>query len=246
MPRELMCEKMARLKADVCPAVTLIAETNGRAVRLYSEKHHGACVTAESEQAALEKILPEINAVWQWGKGKPFAAACTPEIVERHTVDYPLDGIESDVIFNIERGVFNAVAYRVMRDMATRSALSLSQLLDSVPDPDADLSGAGGVMAAVGTAAEVRRITYFSTGLFLNKLGIDYENTGDIYFNRTNALVAARVDGFMRNETHVCDGEEWTLRKVLRRYIWQDRTLGNALYAAAHAVWGDRIAKPFA
>ncbi len=244
MVREPMYVKMARLRAETEPEVTLIEETDGRNFRLYSEKHHGACVTAGSEEAALARIDGEINSLWSWAKGKPYTYKYKHRIIESFTADYPLDGTESHIIFSIERGPFHAIAYRVMKDMAVRSALCLGQMIESLPDADAPLYG---LPDGLTTAADVRRAAFFGTGELFNKLGIGYENKGDLYANRMFAVSSAETEGFMRNAEHICDGEVWTLRKVLRRIIWRDRILAKALYRAAETEWGKGVcADPFA
>lgn len=235
--------KLAQLKATP-PSANLVVETDGKLYRVYSEKHHGACVTADSLDGALGRIDGEINALWSWAKRKPIALTYEHTIVERHEVGYPLDGLRSEILFGIEQGTFHAITYRIMKELAVRSALAMTQLLDSIPDAGAPLTGSP-LMREIGTAAEVRRITYFSTGAFVRKLGIAYENTGDIYANRMFALAAAETDKFMRNLPHTEYGETWTLRKVLRRLIWQDRLLARALFDAAREKWGDRIANPY-
>ncbi len=244
MPYEPMYVKMARLKATDEPEVTLIVETDGRRTRVYSEKHHGACAEADSGAAALAQIDGEINALWSWAKGRPYTYKYKHTIIETHTVAYPVAGLSSRIIFGIERRPLHAIAYRVMKDMAVRSALALAQLIDSVPDADAALDD-GALLSVPLSAAEARRAAFYSTGEFFNKLGLGYENTGDLYYNRMRAVSAAETDGFMRNAEHNADGEIWTLRKVLRRLIWQDRRIAAALYDAAAARWGSRIADPF-
>lgn len=238
-----MYVKLAQLRANP-PSANLIVETDGKLYRVYSEKHHGACVTADSLEGALARIDGEINALWGWAKGKPFDLTYEHRIVARHDVAYPLDGLRSEIVFEIEQGRFHALTYRIMKEMAVRSALAMTELLDSIPDAGAALDG-NPLMLALGTAAEVRRIVYVSTGAFVRKIGIEYENTGDIYANRMFALAAAETEKFMRNLPHIEDGETWTYRKVLRRLIWQDRVLARALYDAAREKWGDRVANPY-
>ena len=41
------------------------------------------------------------------------------------------------------------------------------------------------------------------------------------------------------------DGEEWTVRKALRRFIWHDRIHAKAMWRTATSLWGNEIANPF-
>ena len=50
---------------------------------------------------------------------------------------------------------------------------------------------------------------------------------------------------------HLCrrctapDGERWTLRKLLRRFLWHDRIHARAMWRTAAPLWGSAVADPF-
>ena len=41
------------------------------------------------------------------------------------------------------------------------------------------------------------------------------------------------------------DGERWTLRKLLRRFLWHDRIHARAMWRTAAPLWGSAVADPF-
>ena len=41
------------------------------------------------------------------------------------------------------------------------------------------------------------------------------------------------------------DGELWTARKVLRRFLWHDRIHARAMFRRSRAKWGPKIPDPF-
>ena len=41
------------------------------------------------------------------------------------------------------------------------------------------------------------------------------------------------------------DGETWTIRKSLRRFLWHDRIHAKAMWRTASALWGSSIENPF-
>ena len=41
------------------------------------------------------------------------------------------------------------------------------------------------------------------------------------------------------------DGELWTMRKVLRRFLWHDRIHARAMWRTAAALWSSGLENPF-
>ena len=75
---------------------------------------------------------------------------------------------------------------------------------------------------------------------YFGEIGVETDNEGDI--------LECRLRGFKRLES-IPDfqmsavvegsyGELWSLRKVLRRFLWHDRIHAKALYRRAAAVFG--------
>jgi hypothetical protein len=59
--------------------------------------------------------------------------------------------------------------------------------------------------------------------------------------------MAEAVPDFLKNTaSRASDGEEWTLKKVCRRFVWHDRIHGKAMTRMAAKLCGrDKIADPF-
>ena len=83
---------------------------------------------------------------------------------------------------------------------------------------------------------------------YFGEIGVRADNQGSI--------LDCRRRGFEQLEQHpdfLCNrvfegsyGESWTLRKLLRRFIWHDRIHGKALYRMAARVFGETsVANPF-
>ena len=73
------------------------------------------------------------------------------------------------------------------------------------------------------------------------------DNLSGFYENRLNGMEALEaIPDFL--QLPVLEGsydELWSLRKVLRRFLWHDRIHARAMYRRAKTIWGDRIADPF-
>ena len=73
------------------------------------------------------------------------------------------------------------------------------------------------------------------------------ENVPDIYVNRLQVFSEIEeIPDFLSDRVYTAeDGELWTLRKVLRRFLWHDRIHAKAMWRTATALWGDEIKNPF-
>jgi len=83
---------------------------------------------------------------------------------------------------------------------------------------------------------------------YIREIGININNLPDISENRINALKSVEAMPVLL-ENQIFDGscdEQWTLRKVLRRFIWHDRIHAKAMYRMAVDIWGiHQIKNPF-
>ena len=77
--------------------------------------------------------------------------------------------------------------------------------------------------------------------------GIPFENMPDLYANRLQALaeIEDREELLTGKVCTAPDGERWTLRKLLRRFLWHDRIHARAMWRMAAPLWGSAVADPF-
>ena len=86
-----------------------------------------------------------------------------------------------------------------------------------------------------------------------------YDSAGIAVFSEKHGLQVSKTKGRLqalaeieeREELltgKVCtapDGERWTLRKLLRRFLWHDRIHARAMWRTAAPLWGSAVADPF-
>ena len=91
------------------------------------------------------------------------------------------------------------------------------------------------------TAEEMYNHCMNITEYYFGEIGIDAENGPDILSCRAAGFEKLeRQENFLENK--VFDGsygEEWSLRKVLRRFIWHDRIHARAMYRRAYEAFWD-------
>ena len=83
---------------------------------------------------------------------------------------------------------------------------------------------------------------------YFAEIDVDADNNGDIYECRKRGLEALEAQtAFLKNAlVEGSYGEDWSLRKMLRRFIWHDRIHAKAMYRMATKLFGtENIENPF-
>lgn len=75
---------------------------------------------------------------------------------------------------------------------------------------------------------------------YFGEIGVNANNEGTIYECRNRGFESLEAEpNFLNKEVVVGSyDEEWSLRKVLRRFIWHDRIHGKAMYRMAVKTFG--------
>lgn len=76
---------------------------------------------------------------------------------------------------------------------------------------------------------------------YFGEIGVSADNEGTIYECRKRGFeLLEQQRNFLDNQIFLGSfDEEWSLRKVLRRFIWHDRIHGKAMYRMAVKTFGE-------
>lgn len=83
---------------------------------------------------------------------------------------------------------------------------------------------------------------------YFAEIAVDADRDGNIYECRKRGFESLESNpDFLQNTVRKGSyGEDWSLRKVLRRFIWHDRIHARAMYRMAIKVFGaESIVNPF-
>ena len=83
---------------------------------------------------------------------------------------------------------------------------------------------------------------------YFAEINVDANNNGNIYECRKRGFEQLEVKADYLNNAVIegSYGEDWSLRKVFRRFIWHDRIHAKAMYRMAVKVFGaENVANPF-
>ena len=216
---------------------------------LYAVDLPGAFTRGESLSAAIAKMPAEIKSYLAW-KGDPVPDLIEIVIAEEKESELDIRDADSDAIFDREKAPLAREEYEVLKALALRSAKDFLTLYESIPDKDAGLSLLRKTFygQVPHTAREMYVHTKSVNAYYFGEIGVEAENDGDIYECRKRGFDALedRPDFLYTPMIEGSYGEYWSLRKMLRRFIWHDRIHARAMWRGACRLFGvDGIRNPF-
>lgn len=231
--------------------VRTVVEYNSGGYLIYVENFPGAFARGKTLEEAMAKIPAEISQYLLW-LGKPYDPSDRFDItiVQSKVSTLQICDADSDVLFDSEQSKMTFDEYTGLKELAMKSAQDFQALYDSVPDKnDTVLPVRKTFYGEVPrTAKEMYDHTKNVNSYYFGEIGIDIDNEPDI--------VSCRLRGFVQLESspdflnnHVYDGsyqEQWSLRKVCRRFVWHDRIHAKAMYRMATKLFRkELLANPF-
>ena len=216
-------------------------EHNGNDSLLYAENFVGAYTRGESLQICCDKMTAEIKSYLEW-LGEKVPDEFDLEIVQEKTSELDIRDADSDVIFNSEREQLTKAEYEKLKRIALKSAQNFLDLYNSIPDKTKSCMPLRATFYGdvPRTASEMYEHTKNVNIYYFGEIKIDVDNDGNILECRKRGFeLLEKSSAFLKNE--VFDGsygEQWSLRKVLRRFIWHDRIHAKAMYRMAIKTFG--------
>ena len=216
--------------------IKCVWEHNGDDSLLYAANFVGAFTRGSSLDIAIRKMPCEIQAYLKW-KGESVPNALEVEIIQQCSSELSISDADSDVIFDEERKALSVSEYFELKSLVLKSAQDFMTLYSAIPDKDESCLPARSTFygSRPRTASEMYEHTKNVNAYYWGEIGVSADNIGSI--------LECRKRGFtlLENQPHFLDsdvcsgsyGEEWSLRKVLRRFIWHDRIHAKAMYRMA-------------
>ena len=212
--------------------IRCVWEHRGEDTLLWAEDFPGAFARGADLAEAVEK-LPRDLSDWSDWTGAALEECSGVAIVSEVISGLDIRDADSDVLMASEREPLSRAEYEMLRDMALRSAERFQALYDSVPDPDRSANPVRQTFygAVPRTAREMYEHTKNVNAYYFGEIGVEADNEGDIVDCRRRGFEALeRQQDFLENRVFEGSWEEnWTLRKLLRRFIWHDRIHARAM-----------------
>ena len=216
---------------------------------LYAVDLPGAFTRGESLSVAITKMPAEIKSYLAW-KGDPVPDLIEIVIAEEKESELDIRDADSDAIFDSEKAPLTREEYEVLKALALRSAKDFLALYESILDKDAGLSPIRKTFygQVPHTAREMYGHTKSVNAYYFGEIGIEADNEGDILACRRRGFEAleAHPDFLHMPAAEGSYGEYWSVRKMLRRFIWHDRIHARAMWRGACRMFGvNGIENPF-
>lgn len=224
-------------------------EHNGDDTLLHAVNCVGAYARGTNREQALEKMPKEVMAYLRWSGG-PVPARVELEIVQEKASGLQIADADSDIMFDEERGPLSEDAYLRLKALALKSAEDFHALYSSVPDKNVSCLPERNTFygAVPRTAREMYEHTKNVNSYYFGEIGVDADNAGTILeCRRRGFTLLEQSDGFLQAPAVVGSYDElWSVRKVLRRFIWHDRIHAKAMYRMAVRTFGkSAVRDPF-
>lgn len=228
--------------------VKCVWEHNGRDTLLYAINLVGAYARGSSKEIALEKMQQEVISYLKWAS-TPLQTDINIEIVQDNSSNLNIADADSDCIFEAETLPLTMDEYLALKQLALKSAEDFLTLYTSIPD--ADISANPRRQTFYGKVPQTAREMYAHTKnvntYYFAEIGIDADNEGTIYDCRRRGFEQLEsTTGFLNNPVvEGSYGEKWSLRKVIRRFVWHDRIHAKAMCRMARNTFRAAMSNPF-
>lgn len=218
-----------------------IWEHNGNDSLLYSDDYIGAFMRGNSLEAAIQKTEAEICSYLRW-LNKDIPNFTRVKIIQEKESNLQIKDADTEVIFDSEREPISKDEYFELKRIALKSAYDFELLYQQIPDKNRSVIKPRKTFYGIipTTAHEMIEHTKCVNPYYFGEIGIKAGTEGGLLECRKSEfeLVEQRSD-FPDNIVYQGSfGEEWSLRKVLRRFIWHDRIHAKAMWRMALKTFG--------
>ena len=224
--------------------IECVWEHNGDDTLLYAANLPGGYTRGAKLEIAVQKMRKEARSYLVW-KGCTIPKTVAVEIVQDASSGLEIRDADSDVLFDSEEEPLTAEEYCELKSLALKSAADFQTLYDSIPDKgrsDAPVRRTfyGQVPR---TAEEMYAHTRNVNAYYFGEIEVEADNRGTILECRRRGFERLEekpdfLAGFVFEGSY---GEAWSVRKVLRRFIWHDRIHAKAMFRMAVNTFGRDI-----
>ncbi len=222
--------------------IRCVLEHNGDDSLLFAENFVGAFTRGKDRETALNKMPSEILNYLNWCN-LPSNEIFIPEIVQIKQSELNIADADTDVIFNSEILELSESYYEYLKSLALKSACDFYALYKQIPDKDKSCIKPRKTFYGITpvTAREMYEHTKNVNSYYFGEIGVKADDYGSISECREKGfLLLENKSDYLSSKVYKDSyNEQWSLRKVLRRFIWHDRIHAKAMYRMAINTFGE-------
>jgi hypothetical protein len=214
--------------------ISVALETNGKGFIGFIVQLPGAFVRGKTEEEALSKVEREVRSYVRWIDVEP-PDRYEVNVSQRHLCTLTVEDADSEILLDEDKSPSTDDRFIELCDLVSYSGETFYSLFRSAELKDwVDQS-------------RVRRTFYGEMPKTIREIFDHVNGTQYYYLSRAEPKARERIKDFLltrqnclsalselfdqkRNyQLFQVDNEEWTLMKILRRFIWHDRIHGKAI-----------------
>jgi len=214
-------------------AIPVAVETNGKGYACFLVDLPGAFTRGRSESEVLSKVPAEARSYLEW-LGVPSPRSGEAKVVEWHVCQLMVEDADGEILLTADRGPLGPEEFERLTSIARLSGETFFALYDSSNFKDwVDPSRVRKTFygEAPDTIREVFHHVENTQHYYLSRVGLDIRRNEPFLEARGSGLgrIAELFGREGNSKVYEVDGESWTVKKVLRRFIWHDRIHGKSI-----------------
>lgn len=224
---------MFQVTLAVSGACSVALETNGRGVIGFIVELPGAFVRGRTEQEALTKVGSEAKSYGKWLGGDVQVSVVN--IVQRHLSSLAVEDADSEILLEADKGQISTDEFQRLNELARCSGQTFLELChdvqfkDWVDETKIRPTFYGQTPKTIWeTFDHVNRTQYY----YLSRTGFSFEKMDSEFMVIRESCLKRLTEIFKscgNSKVFDTDNELWTLKKILRRFLWHDRIHGKAI-----------------
>ncbi len=216
--------------------IDVIWEHNGPDTLLHCGTLPGAYARGKDREEALSEMAGEVRRYLRW-MGRPQPQGVEVSFVQEKVSNLDIWDADSDVLFDSECQGLTMEEYLALKALALQSAADFQALYDSIPEKDKSCLPFRKTFygPVPRTAEEMYQHTKSVNSYYFGELDVAADNIGTIAQCRQRGFAALEAvpDFLYKPPVKGSYAEAWSLRKLLRRFLWHDRIHARAMYRMA-------------
>ncbi|MEO0114018.1 MAG: hypothetical protein ABIK93_00905 [candidate division WOR-3 bacterium] len=209
-------------------------ETNGKGFLGFIVELPGAFIRGKTEAEALAKVNQEVKSYLKWLKIKQDFTYKT-NVVQYHQSQLMVEDADSAILLNADKGEMEEEEFVNLSELVRYSGKTILKIYHSAELKDW-VDGArirktfyGDNFTTIeGIFGHIKRCQYY----YLSRTKIPFEPKEED-FMKIREFCLTKIKELYQKENNFLifntDNELWTLKKILRRFIWHDRIHGKAI-----------------
>lgn len=207
--------------------ISVAFETNGKGYLGYLLDLPGAFVRGKTIDQALSKVEQEAIIYQKW-RGLQPKCNVKPKVVQIHYSSLMVEDADSEILLDLDREKMAEREFEQYIDLIKKSGFSIltiyknTEFKNWLDETRRRKTFYGDVPISIQRIFEhIDSVQYY----YLSRLSTDIEEKKGFLERREYCLKKLKAIYLRENNSKIydIDHENWTIRKVLRRFIWHDR-----------------------